>query len=94
LSGTQVARIFPNPAYPLRGQSVQIWYSTTSSGSVKISIYDRAGERLKVLEDDSQPAGTHFCGWDCRNTRGELVATGMYFLVMETTSKNCTSIIG
>jgi len=44
-----------------------------------VSIYDVAGRRLRVLADSHVTQGRHELVWDCRNTQGAVVSSGVYF---------------
>jgi hypothetical protein len=67
---------YPNPFNP----STTIRFSLAEAGSVKLSIYDLAGRRVRTLLDGSQEAGAHELEWRGRDDAGHTLASGVYFL--------------
>ena len=65
---------YPNPANP----STRIIYNLAQAATVKLQIYDLTGKRVRILVNDSMPAGQHETTWNGRNTTNEVVAAGMY----------------
>jgi hypothetical protein len=65
----------PNPF----GSSTAIQYSLPASGSVKVAVYNVAGELVKTLVDSRESAGTHTITWNGRDSQGRQVANGVYF---------------
>jgi len=59
-----------------------IEYAVGSKVRVTIDIYDVAGRRIRTLVDQIQAPGVRSTTWDGRNTRGERVASGVYFYRM------------
>jgi flagellar hook assembly protein FlgD len=47
---------------------------------VKAILFDVTGRRVRTLIDGGLPAGAHRLIWDGRNSTGESVASGVYFL--------------
>jgi len=73
---------YPNPFNAV----TTIRYSIAKRGSVKLRIYNVAGQLVSTLVDEVQapkPEG-HIVTWDARNGTGEGVATGVYFCRLET----------
>jgi len=60
---------YPNPFNP----ATKIRYSITSAGKVNISVYDILGNRVSVLVNAEQNAGTYEAGFDASG-----FATGIY----------------
>ncbi|UCH13898.1 MAG: T9SS type A sorting domain-containing protein [Bacteroidales bacterium] len=67
---------FPNPF----NTSTTIEYNLPKSGNVNISIYNLSGERIKVLNNSFQNAGSYEIQWNGRNDSDEVVSSGFYFL--------------
>ncbi len=71
----------PNPFNP----STQITFTLPEAGPVRLSVYDIAGRRHRLLNPDrSLAAGTHRYVWDGRDDRGRELSSGVYFLRLET----------
>ena len=67
---------YPNPFNP----ATTIEYALAAKTKVTLAIYDVGGRRLRVLLQGTEvEAGVHKIGWDGRNDRGKLVASGIYF---------------
>jgi hypothetical protein len=71
---------YPNPFNP----ETWIPFQLSESASVRVSIYDATGERVRVLDVGYLPAGTYTSRsksiyWDGSNESGERVASGLYF---------------
>jgi choice-of-anchor B domain-containing protein len=72
--GYELYANYPNPFNP----STQISYSLAENGNVMLTVYNVLGERVDVLVNDVQSAGTHSVNFNASNLSG-----GIYFLVME-----------
>lgn len=66
---------YPNPFNP----TTTIRYDLSDAAAVRLEIFNIRGERVVVLVDKHEPAGTHHVTWDGRNDNGQTVATGVYF---------------
>ncbi len=53
--------------------------SLPRSAEPSIRIYDVRGHLIRVLAERSYPTGLHKLTWDGRTTRGQPVASGVYF---------------
>jgi len=60
------------------------------AGNVKIHIYNLKGQLVKQLLDSEMKSGNHQVIWDGRDTRGNSVASGIYFYRMQNGSYNAT----
>lgn len=70
----------PNPFNPI----TVIRYDIPAGGAkVWLTVYDVLGRRVRTLVDGPESAGEKSIEWNGRNDRGELVATGVYFLRMQ-----------
>ena len=77
--GLQSAKVQPNPLNP----STMLSFTTSREGTVRVSVYDMQGRLVKTLLNEYRPAGPHTVAWDgSSNARGH-VASGVYFLRIE-----------
>jgi hypothetical protein len=70
----------PNPFNP----TTVIRYELAQPGQVTLRIYDARGALVRDLYEGHRPAGRYEVGWDGENERGEQVASGVYFYVLQT----------
>jgi hypothetical protein len=69
----------PNPFNP----TTMIYYDVpVAGGKVTLQVYDVAGRLVSTLVDGVQTPGRKQVTWDGRNSRGNAVATGVYFYKM------------
>lgn len=73
----------PNPTR----RCAVISYATTTPGKVSLNLYDKTGQLVKTLVNESEPAGTKHICWDGVDNRKTAVPSGVYFLRFET--KEC-----
>ena len=66
---------YPNPFNP----TTMVRYDLPEAAAVRLEVFSVKGERVVVLVDKHQPAGSHHVLWDGRNSWGQPVATGVYF---------------
>ena len=66
---------YPNPFNP----TTTIKYSISQASSVRLVVYNVAGQRIRTLVNETKPAGTYSEIWDGKNDGGRSVATGIYF---------------
>jgi hypothetical protein len=69
---------FPNPT----SGPTTIHYTIPEAGApvpVRLEVFDLQGRRIRVLEDALRPPGHYEARWDARDSRGALVAGGIYF---------------
>jgi hypothetical protein len=67
---------FPNPF----GPATVIEYSLAMREHVSISVYDLAGRHVRSLVDEVQEPDRYRAEWDGRNSRGETLPPGVYFI--------------
>jgi len=72
---TTLLQNHPNPFNP----ATIITYALSESGRVTLRVYSVTGTLVKILEDGYRRAGVHEVGWNGENSRGERVASGVYF---------------
>ena len=65
---------YPNPF----NSSTQIPYRISTSGPVRLVIYNALGQAVRTLVDEFQAAGAYQVSWDGRDRRGVRVANGVY----------------
>ncbi len=78
----RLLRAFPNPVRPGIGRTT-IEFSLPTEERVRIAVYDVTGRRVRVILDDTLPGGMHESAWDGTDERGRPLASGVYFLRLE-----------
>jgi len=68
---------YPNPF----NGTTTITYSVASSSRVELSIYNVAGQLVKVLERREKAPGTYRVVWDGRDDAGRGAVSGIYFML-------------
>ena len=66
----------PNPFNP----ATVISFELPSAGSVRITVHDLAGRRIRKLLDGRRESGRHAARWDGRDDAGAPVAAGVYLV--------------
>ena len=79
LSALRLDPAAPNPF----GARTEIAFALSGPGSVRLRVYDVTGREVARLADGPLAAGRHLRSWDGRDARGQLVASGIYFLRLE-----------
>lgn len=77
---SQLLDNYPNPFNP----TTIIAYTVPLSGRVSLRIYDLAGRLVQTLIDEPQTQGEHSIVWNGHNRNGQQMATGVYFMRLET----------
>lgn len=73
-----------NSLRPSAGETVAGLVSVELGGRVRVRVHDAAGQTVRtVLDDLVEPKATPF-SWDGRNTRGEIVVPGVYYVTAST----------
>lgn len=70
-----LAQNYPNPFNP----STTINYELPAVTQIVMRIYDVAGQEIRTLVNEPQPAGRYSVRWDGKTAQGSPVATGIYF---------------
>lgn len=78
-------RVFPNPAR----HTATIAYDLSEGAPVRVTIHDAAGRRIAVLTGPEVP-GSHRLTWDGRDTAGNHVPAGVYFVEADIGSRRWT----
>jgi hypothetical protein len=69
-----------NAIRPALGESCPMQVKVDKAGRVRVVVHDVAGQQVRKLVDEDMPARALFLSWDGRNDRGEVAATGVYFV--------------
>jgi hypothetical protein len=79
--------IYPNPFNP-DAETGTIRYSLSENGNITIKIYDITSKLVRTLiENVSRTSMTEFAEpWDGKNDSGDIVANGVYFYVIVSSS--------
>jgi len=80
-------QISPNPFNP----NTRISCYLPLAGKAKISIYNLKGQLVKKIVDDYLPAGPHRFEWDSRDEHKRGIASGVYFIRVESNGETTTS---
>jgi hypothetical protein len=72
-------RIHPNPF----NLTTTITYFLHRSGRVSLRIYDSQGRLINTLVSRQNRAGVHAASWNGMNTLGSSVASGVYFVRLQ-----------
>lgn len=76
---TQLMQNYPNPFNP----STTISYALNNNDHIQISIYNTKGQLIRTLLDQQQSAGIYNILWDGKNDHQQSIASGLYFLKMQ-----------
>ncbi|NQT26017.1 choice-of-anchor D domain-containing protein [candidate division KSB1 bacterium] len=75
---------YPNPFNP----ETQIQYHLKEKSSVRLTIYNVRGQRIRTLAHGIESTGPHHVTWDSRNDNGLSVPSGIYIFRLETPTYN------
>ena len=78
-SGQAVQVLGASPV--MSGEPADIRFQVPVSGGVDIGVYDVTGRRIRSMFYSAQNAGEHRITWDGKNSSGNRVASGHYFVV-------------
>ena len=83
---------YPNPFHPSEHQQTQLVFDLLSpSVQTRLSIFSTTGDLVWQQDLGSRAAREgHAAVWDGRNRSGKLVATGIYYLLLETDGQQIT----
>ncbi len=71
---------YPNPFNP----TTTIHYDVADASTVKLLVYNLRGQQVRTLVNQVQSPGFYSAEWNGRNGAGQEVASGIYFLRLET----------
>jgi hypothetical protein len=81
---------FPNPCFG----STRFIIGLPGPGTVTLTLYDRAGARVRQLTDKGAVrAGVLLLDWDGRNDAGKLVASGSYRYILDYSAGGKSSML-
>jgi hypothetical protein len=75
--------LLENSPNPFVG-GTRISYRLAAAGPVLLRIYDVAGRLVREIDEGEREAGGHSFEWDGRDAEGHRVASGVYFLSLDT----------
>jgi len=78
-----LAPSYPNPFSLSRAAATRLAYALPKESAVNLRIYDVLGRLTRQIVETRQVAGNYETLWDGRNERGEAVASGIYFTVLQ-----------
>jgi hypothetical protein len=70
---------YPNP---FNGET-KIPFKLSRSIKAEISIYDITGEKLRTVFNGKRGFGAYVVSWNGKNDNGDLLPSGIYFIVMQ-----------
>jgi flagellar hook assembly protein FlgD len=70
--------VYPNPFNP----TVHFNFSLPSTAHVRIRIFPALGEEVASVVEGFLSAGRHEAEWNGVNSRGNVAASGVYFVLM------------
>ena len=74
---------YPNPFNP----ETQIAYTLSMAGPVELAIYNILGQRVRILVQEIQAAGSYQVVWNGRNDNSAPVASGIYLYRLSSTQE-------
>jgi hypothetical protein len=77
---TQLHQNYPNPFNP----ETTISFDLVKQNNVSISVFNYNGEIVRNLMNELKDPGSYTVNWNGKNSKGNTVTTGMYFVVMKT----------
>ncbi|MDD4309334.1 MAG: choice-of-anchor J domain-containing protein [Candidatus Cloacimonetes bacterium] len=86
---TGLESVYPNPFNP----TTTISYSLAMDEPVSIAIYNIKGQKVTQLVQESKTGGKHNVIWNGTDSSGNSVASGIYYIYMNTKSKRETKKI-
>lgn len=69
--------VFPNPFNP----GTQIRIEIKEALIITVEVFNSLGEKVKSLHNDYMPAGTSYFYWYGDNDSGEILSSGVYFIL-------------
>jgi len=76
----------PNPF----GRSTEVAFTLAHEGPVRLDVYDLAGQRVRMLIDGRQAAGTYRVNWNGTDGDGRTLAAGVYFFQFQSGPRRTT----
>jgi flagellar hook assembly protein FlgD len=85
---------YPNPFWPARGGRSSIDVYVNTAGTVTIKAFTLSGVLVREIANQECENGKNTFSWDGRNSSGDLVATGMYFVIVDAPGLNQQRLVG
>lgn len=85
---------YPNPFWPALGGATHIDVSLAQAGGLTLRAYDVTGVLVRTIAAQDCPNGKFSFSWDGRNDAGQLVATGIYFILVQAPGVKETKLVG
>jgi hypothetical protein len=82
-------RLGPASPNPFRAATV-VEFTIPNDGSHRLAVYDVHGRVVRVLAAGKGHPGRHLARWDGRNSGGEKLAAGVYFLRFDFAGRSAT----
>jgi hypothetical protein len=83
---TGFSNIFPNPFNP----TTTISFNMAKAEPLSLAIFNLKGQKVTQLVQDSKAAGKHSIVWNGTDFSGKSVASGIYYIKLETPTKRET----
>jgi len=74
---------YPNPFNP----GTFIEYELPEQQNIEISVYNRLGQKVKILETGTKDQGSHAVYWNGLDETGQPTASGLYFYRLKSPGK-------
>lgn len=65
------------------GPSLAIYYQVVNGGTVRVSVYNVLGQRMRQVVHTSQPPNYYSVLWDGTDDTGTALSTGLYLVVFD-----------
>lgn len=75
-------KMYPASPNPVAEQTM-VKFDIPAPSLVRAALYDVTGRLVRIVADEPLPAGQHQLAWDRRNSSGESVPSGIYFLRLD-----------
>ncbi|MFH1258213.1 MAG: glucoamylase family protein [Elusimicrobiota bacterium] len=82
ISGAFTVKSYPNPFYLSKNKTNTISYRVAEEGPVKLRVYSLSGQLIREWDQGRQAVGEYKFGWSGENESNELIASGIYLLVL------------
>jgi hypothetical protein len=83
----------PNPLRSGGAQLTTIRFELPRSSHARVAVHDVSGRVVRVLQDGKESAGRYVVAWDGKDTAGNAVASGVYFVALEAAGERATQKI-
>jgi len=86
VNGFTLAQNYPNPF----NSGTRISFDLADKSYVNLTIYNRLGQKIKQLADNTFAGGSYNLFWDGADEANEKVSSGIYFYVLKSAGKSIT----